>query len=133
MDKAFQFIKEHKDVALATVDGDKPKIRVFQVMKIENHTLYFATAAHKEINAQLQSNPNVEILGMSGNISVRISGKAVFDVSDEICQEIYAENPVLPRLYKRYTDLVYFRVSVAGLDWFDLTPTPPEQIHISYG
>lgn len=133
MDKAFQFIKEHKDVAFATVEGDKPEIRVFQIMKIENHTLYFATAPHKKVNAQLQTNPNVKILGMSGNISVRISGKAVFDVPDEICQEIYADNPVLPRLYKRYTDLVYFRVSVAELDWFDLTPTPPEQIHISYG
>ena len=47
MDKAFQFIKEHKDVAFATVEGDKPEIRVFQIMKIENHTclLYTSDAA----------------------------------------------------------------------------------------
>lgn len=35
MDKAFQFLKNHKDVAFATVDGDKPEIRVFQVMRID--------------------------------------------------------------------------------------------------
>lgn len=132
MEKAFQFLKEHKDVAFATVDGDKPEIRVFQVMRIEGHTLYFATAPFKRVYSQLQENPNIEILGMSGNISVRISGKAVFDVPDDICRDIYNDHPALPRLYKAYTDLVYFRLPVKELFWYDLTPTPPEQIYKSY-
>jgi uncharacterized pyridoxamine 5'-phosphate oxidase family protein len=102
-------------------------------MKQEGHILYFATAQRKEVYGQLQKNPNVEILAMKENIFIRIAGQAVFDVDDKTAQEIYAENPVLPRLYKAYTDLVYFRLPIATLDYYDLTPTPPLQEHYDYG
>lgn len=111
----------------------KPKIRVFEVMKQQGNTLYFTTAPGKKVYRQLQENPNVEILAMKGNIFVRIAGQAVFDVDDKTAQEIYAANPVLPRLYKAYTDLVYFRLSATTLDYYDLTPTPPLQEHYDYG
>lgn len=133
MEKAFEFLKANKAVAFATVEGGKPKIRVFEVMKQQGNTLYFTTAPGKEVYRQLQENPNVEILAMKENIFVRIAGKAVFDVDDTTAREIYAANPVLPRLYKAYTDLVYFRLSAATLDYYDLTPTPPLQEHYDYG
>ena len=132
MEKAFEFLNRHKDVAFATVEGDRPKIRVFQIMKQEGHTLYFATGPHKEVYRQLQANPHIELLAMEGNISVRVTGQALFDVSDETAQEIYTSNPVLPRLYKNYKDLVYFRLPVSRLDYYDLTPTPPLLEHYEY-
>ena len=112
-------------MAFATVEGDKPKIRVFQIMKREKDTLYFATATHKEVYQQLQKNPFVELLAMDGNISVRVKGKVIFDVSDSTGKEIYETNPVLIRLYHSYSDLVYFRLAISELDYYDLTPTPP--------
>ena len=115
----------HKDVAFATVEDDKPKIRVFQIMKRENATLYFTTTTYKEVYKQLQKNPFVELLAMAGNISVRVKGKAVFDVPDNIGKEIYETNPILMRLYRSYSDLVYFRLDISELDYYDLTPTPP--------
>lgn len=132
MEKAFEFLSKHKEVALATVEANKPKIRVFQIMRQEGHTLFFATAPHKEVYRQLLENPNIELLAMEGNLSVRITGRALFDVSDEIAREIYASNPVLPRLYKQYTDLVYFRLPITQLDYYDLTPTPPTFEHYEY-
>lgn len=132
MEKAFEFLKANKAVAFATVEGSKPKIRVFEVMKQQGNTLYFTTAPRKEVYRQLQENPNVEILAMKENIFVRIAGQAVFDVDDTTAREIYAANPVLPRLYKAYTDLVYFRLSAATLDYYDLTPDPPLQEHYDY-
>ena len=133
MEKAFDFLSRHKDVAFATVEDGMPKIRVFEIMKQHENTLYFATAPWKEVYRQLQENPNVEILAMNGNIFVRIAGQAVFDVDDATAREIYAANPVLPRLYKAYTDLVYFRLSAATLDYYDLAPDPPLQEHYDYG
>jgi hypothetical protein len=133
MEKAFEFLKVNKEVAFATVEDGKPKIRVFQIMKRDGRTLYFATAPGKEVYRQLQENPNIEILAMRDNVSVRIAGQAVFDVNDKTAQEIYAANPVLPRLYKTYTDLVYFRLPISTLDYYDLTPTPPLQEHYDYG
>ncbi len=125
-------MRRNKDIAFATVGDDgRPKIRVFQMMKIDEqtNTLYFATSPKKEVFVQLQSKPAIELLAMSGNISVRISGDAAFDVPDNICREIYGTNPVLPRLYKDYRDLAYFSVPVASLNYFDLTTTPPTLIN----
>ena len=132
-EKAFDFLSGHKDVAFATVEQDKPKIRVFQNMRQEGHTLYFATSPRKEEYRQLRENPQVELLDMYGHISVRLTGCAVFDVPDALAREIYADNPVLPRLYKRYTDLVYFRLPIAKLDYYDLSPTPPVFEHYEFG
>lgn len=133
MKEALDFIKAHKEVAFATVENDIPKIRVFQIMKIEQSTLYFATAPHKEVYRQLINNPNVELLAMAGNISVRIGGKVIFDVSETMAQEIFATNPVLPRLYKTYKDLVYFKLPIAKLDYYDLSFTPPVFKHYNNG
>lgn len=133
MEKAFEFLAAHKDVAFATVDGDTPALRVFQIMKQEGHTLYFATSPRKEIYRQLMKNPRIELLAMDGNISVRMGGSARFDLPDEVCREIYQSNPVLPRLYEDYSALVYFRLQVEWSDYFDLTPTPPLLEHETYG
>ena len=48
-DKAIQFLKDHKEVAFATSEGDFPKLRIFQIMKQEGHVLYFATSAEKAV------------------------------------------------------------------------------------
>ena len=60
------------------------------------------------------------------------TGQAVFDVDDAMAREIYAANPVLPRLYRTYTDLVYFRLPAESIDCYDLTPNPPLQEHRDY-
>ena len=41
-DKAIQFLQDHKEIALATSEGNLPKLRIFQIMKQEGHVLYFA-------------------------------------------------------------------------------------------
>ena len=64
--------------------------------------------------------------------TVRIAGQTVFDVDDKTAREIYAANPVLPRLYRAYTDLAYFRLPAVSLDYYDLTPDPPLQEHYDY-
>lgn len=135
MNEIYDFLNKNRDVAFATVGEDgKPKIRVFQIMKIDEktNTLYFATSPKKEVFVQLQSKPSVELLAMSGNISVRISGDAPFNVSDEVCREMYDANPVLSRLYKSYQDLAYFSVPIVTLDYFDLTTTPPTLVNYKF-
>lgn len=130
MKKALQFLEDNREVSFATVGTNPqgvsvPKIRVFQIMDIVGTDLFFATAPHKEVYAQLQENPNTELLVAKGNISVRITGAALFDVTDTEAQKIFRENHVLPRLYPSYDSMVYFRIPIAQLDYFDLEPTPP--------
>lgn len=126
MEKALDFLTKHRDVAFATIGEDnKPKLRVFQIMKQKDNTFYFATSKKKEVFQQLKKNPYVELLAMDGNISVRVSGKVSFNVEDEIAQAIYNENPVLQRLYADYLKLDYFSMPIYTLDYYDLSTTPP--------
>ena len=124
-DKAIQFLKDHKEIALATCEGNLPKLRIFQIMKQEGHVLYFATSPEKTVWRELQQNPNVELLAYADNVSVRCSGMVNFDMEDDVRQWIYENNPVLPRLYTSWERLAYFCLPIAEMDYFDLTPTPP--------
>ena len=125
MQKALDFLRYHNEVAFATSDGHLPKIRIFQIMKQDGNVLYFSTSTEKAVWKELIKNPNVEVLAYADNISVRCSGMVNFDVEDNVKRWIYDHNPVLPRLYSSYDQLVYFRLPIAELDYFDLTPTPP--------
>ncbi len=126
---ALEFLRKHNEITFATTDGTSPRLRIFQIMRQESSTLYFATSTKKAVWRELQANPNVELLAFANNISVRCSGMVSFDVSDDVKRWIYDNNPVLPRLYTSYDKLEYFCLPIAELDYFDLTPTPPINQH----
>ena len=42
MERALSFLRNHKEIALATCEGNLPKLRIFQIMKQEGNVLYFA-------------------------------------------------------------------------------------------
>jgi len=128
--QAIDFLRKHPEGVLATVSDNRPQTRVFQVMKVEDTTLFFATAPQKAVWQQLQENPAVEFLVLHDRVSVRCSGTALFDVDDDTKRWIYGHNSVLPRLYFSYDTLVYFRLPIARLEYFDLRPTPPISLHI---
>jgi uncharacterized pyridoxamine 5'-phosphate oxidase family protein len=132
MKRALDFLREHNEVALATVGGGGtplPRLRIFQIMRQEDTTLYFATSAQKAVYSELQQNPNIEILAYAGRISVRCVGKVHFDVEEDVKKWIYDNNPVLPRLYSSYDKLVYFSLPISEMDYYDLAPTPPLFLH----
>jgi uncharacterized pyridoxamine 5'-phosphate oxidase family protein len=57
MERALQFLRNHKDVALATSEDNIPKLRIFQVMKQEGNVLYFATSEQKAVWRELRRTP----------------------------------------------------------------------------
>ena len=125
MESALQFLREHRDVALATSEDNIPKLRIFQIMKQEGNVLYFATSEKKAVWHELRKNPNVELIAYEGNISVRCSGMVNFNVEEDQKRWIYEHNAVLSRLYPSYDRMVYFCLPIAEMDYYDLTPTPP--------
>lgn len=131
MEQALDFLRNNKEVAFATSEGNRPKIRLFQIMDQESTTLYFATSPQKAVYKQLQENPYVEILAMNGQVSVRCTGKVSFAIEDKKKQWIYKNNPVLPRLYSTYNSLAYFSLSLEEIDYYDLQPTPPILRHFN--
>ena len=49
MQRALDFLKNHAEIAFATSEGNRPHIRIFQIMKMEDTTLFFATSPEKEV------------------------------------------------------------------------------------
>ena len=49
MERALDFLRDHKEIALATCEGNLPKMRIFQIMKQECNVLYFATSREKAV------------------------------------------------------------------------------------
>ena len=129
MERALQFLRSHKDVALATSEDNIPKLRIFRVMKQEGNVLYFATSEAKAVWRELRKNPNVELIAYEENISVRCSGMVNFNVEDATKRWIYEHNDVLQRLYTSYDQMAYFCLPIAEMDYYDLQPTPPEFLH----
>ena len=129
MQKALDFLRDHKDVAFATCEGNIPKLYVFQIMKQEGNVLYFATSSKKAVWKELKQNPNVELLAYADNISVRCSGMVNFYVEEDVKRWVYDNNPVLSRLYDSYDKLDYFCLPIAEMDCYDLQPTPPVMKH----
>ncbi len=128
----FNFLKSHKNVALATVEEGYPKIRVFQIMGQEENVLYFSTSASKAVYRQLLKNPFVELLVWNENISVRMVGTVNFNMDDHTKKKIHTDNSVLQRLYDDYRKPVYFSLPISELDYYNLTLTPPVLEHFKF-
>ncbi len=100
MNETLQFLVDSKVFFVATVDGDKPKVRPFAfVMEFEGK-LYFGTNDSKPSYKQLTANPHVEICATSPNNEwIRICGKAVFDLRAEVAKKAFEVAPYLNGMY----------------------------------
>ena len=47
MERALSFLRDHKEIALATCEGNLPKLRIFQIMKQEGDNALFCHLARE--------------------------------------------------------------------------------------
>ena len=99
MQEVHDFLKEAKTYYLATVEGDKPRVRPFGTALIFEGKLYVQTGKVKDVSKQMGSNPNVEICAMAGGKWIRISGTAVEDDRDEARAAMLEAYPNLKNRY----------------------------------
>jgi uncharacterized pyridoxamine 5'-phosphate oxidase family protein len=101
MDEVLKFLTENRTFYIATVEGDKPKVRPFGfVMKYEGK-LWFCTNNQKNVYKQLKANPCFEICTASSDGRwIRLSGKAVFNTTPASKAKALE---VAPNLAKRYS------------------------------
>jgi uncharacterized pyridoxamine 5'-phosphate oxidase family protein len=85
---------------VATVDSNKPRVRPFGFVMELKGKLYFGTNDKKPSYRQLTENPNVEICASrDGKTWLRVSGKAVFDLSPETKEKAFEVAPYLKEMY----------------------------------
>ncbi|MCX8023472.1 MAG: pyridoxamine 5'-phosphate oxidase family protein [Syntrophorhabdaceae bacterium] len=102
---AYDFLKGNA-FHIATVDGDKPRLRPFGFVMKRNNRLYFCTNKNKEVYRQLKMNPETEIsaIGKDGMTWLRVRGRVQFDESKEAKAQVFKEAPHLLKIYPRGED-----------------------------
>lgn len=111
MKEVYEFLKSVGTFYIATIDGDKPRVRPFGVVNIFEDKLYIQTGKIKNVSKQMQINPNVEICAFNGQVWVRLEGKVVRDDRIEAKSSMLDANPMLKNMYSAEddnTEVLYF-------------------------
>ncbi len=101
MNKIVEELKKVKVFYIATLEGDKPKVRPFSsVAEFEGHA-YICTGRHKDTYKQLTANPHIELSGMyDGGTWLRVSATIVEDSRVEAEQAVLDDPTGPSQLYK---------------------------------
>lgn len=102
MNEVIKFLKENPVQYFATIGLDqKPKVRPFQFMIEQDGKLYFCTNNEKDVFAQLEKCPYVEVTTSSLTFAwIRLNGKVVFSKDIEIKKIIIETSGLVKSLYK---------------------------------
>lgn len=116
MEEVYDFLKKCGTFYLATVEGDKPRVRPFGVVNIFEGKLYIQTGKKKKVSKQMQDNPNVEICGFIDGKWIRLEGNVVRDDRREAKESMLEANPILKNMYSAdddNTEVLYFEKAKA--------------------
>jgi uncharacterized pyridoxamine 5'-phosphate oxidase family protein len=111
MEEVYEFLKKCGTFYLATVDGDKPRVRPFGVVHIFEGKLYIQTGKIKNVSKQMQINPNIEITAFMDGKWIRLEGKVVRDDRIEAKTSVLDANLMLKSMYSAdddNTEVLYF-------------------------
>ncbi len=121
MEEVRNFLKECGTYYLATIDGDKPRVRPFGTAEIFEGHLYIQTGKKKDVYKQIKENNNVEICAFGNGKWIRVSGKLVEDDRVEAKKDMLDKNPNLRNMYNENDDntsVLYFENGVATFSSF---------------
>ena len=79
IDKVYDYLNDAGTYFLATVDGDKPKVRPFGTILLYDGKLYIQTGNGKDVTKQLAENPHAEICACMDGSWLRIAAELVLD------------------------------------------------------
>lgn len=125
MNEVRDYLKESGMFFIATIDGDKPRVRPFGVAEIYEDKLYIQTGKRKNVFKQIEANPNVEICAFNKGTWIRIEGKLVLDDRVEVKKYILDQNPELRSMYNENDDntaVLYFEKGIATIYSFTNEP-----------
>ena len=103
MNTAFEYLKANPVFHLATVEGNKARVRPFGFIMKRNNRLYLSTNRTKNVYKQLVEHPDIEIsnMGNDGTTWLRIRGRIEFDDSYEAKVQAFQESAKLRELYPK--------------------------------
>jgi uncharacterized pyridoxamine 5'-phosphate oxidase family protein len=93
-------LNQAKSFYFATVEGDQPRVRPYNVAVEFEDKVYFYTNNHTHAFKQIAVNPKIELCAqISDERWIRVSGKIVFDYRQEAKKAMLDANPELRKMY----------------------------------
>jgi len=81
---------------LATIDGDRPRLRPVSPVRTDGFTIYLANLRTYKKTEQIAANPNVELCYFAPNHDqVRIAGVAEIVTDTDLIEDIWKSTPLL--------------------------------------
>ncbi|WP_073587843.1 pyridoxamine 5'-phosphate oxidase family protein [Anaerocolumna xylanovorans] len=125
MEKTYEFLKKCGTYYLATLDGDKPRVRPFGTAHIFEGKLYIETGKVKNVSKQMHANPKIEISAFTEGKWIRVEATAVEDGRIEAQQSLLNEYPSIQGMYKAgdgNTEVWYLKDATATINSFGGEP-----------
>ena len=119
------FLDETKCYFLATIDGNKPRVRAFGTNIVCDGKLYIQTGKGKDVTNQIKNNPNVEICAFNGTKWIRVSAELVNDNNHDVKVAMLEKMPSLKSSYNPDDDsmeMFYLKNATATFSSFTEAP-----------
>lgn len=101
MKEVINFLSANPMGSLATVDGNKPRVRPWGFMLEKDGKFWFCTANNKDVFQQLKKNPAVAFCSTSQEmVTVRLNGEAIFSNDVTMKTIIIENNPLVKSIYQ---------------------------------
>ena len=104
MEEVYEFLKKCGTFYIATIDGNKPRVRPFGVVNVFEGKLYIQTGKVKNVSKQIEINHNVEICCFMDGKWLRIECEAIRDERREAKVSMLDSNPMLKNMYSADDD-----------------------------
>ena len=105
IDKVYYYLNDAGTYYLATMDGDKPRVRPFGTILLDDGKLYIQTGKVKDVSKQIAENPFVEIsASMSNGTWIRIAAELVEDDNHDVKVKMLEKMPSLKAMYSADDD-----------------------------
>lgn len=131
------FANENPMCSLATIENDKPRVRLMGFWFADETGFYFQTGSMKELYKQILINPNIEACfykqsGMIGTM-LRVSGKVELIDNTDLKKRVLDERPFLKGfgLTPESPGLIIFRIAHGNAHFWTMENNliPKEIIH----
>ena len=99
IEKVNEILTKAEVFYLATVNGDKPKVRPLGFHLLFEDKIYFGVGTFKEVYKQMEANPNVEIAAWDGEHFLRYYGTAALTTNEAVVEKAFVLMPALAEIY----------------------------------
>jgi pyridoxamine 5'-phosphate oxidase len=89
------FINKCGHCFMATLDGNKPRVRPIGTFRADENGLVYSTQADKDIYKQLAKNPEVELCFFDEGTTVRICGRMEQNNDLALRKQVFEKRPFL--------------------------------------